>query len=109
MRNPLNSIINQNFKLQLTVTVLDKLASKYESVLKERMGSQNSDQIHLLAGFQLTQDIRKIIKDLGSVQKLQSASSKILKFLVSDILDFQRIKAEKFKTTMKSFNIEETI
>ena len=38
-----------------------------------------------------------------------NSSSKLLKHLVSDILDFSRIKAKKFNTVLKKFNIKETI
>ena len=41
--------------------------------------------------------------------RIQTSSTKLLKFLVSDILDFSRMKQNKFVKAISEFNIKEAV
>ena len=60
--------------------------------------------------------LKKFKKQLKSIQKqnfeglkVQESSTKLLKFLVNDILDFGQIKAGKFRKNITYFNSREAI
>ncbi len=48
-------------------------------------------------------------KKLGKNIKILKYSSKMLKFFVQDMLDFQIIRAEKVKKDITQFNLKEAI
>lgn len=73
MRNPLNSIYSQNIKL---IQVNEKLSDLIKTFMNKR-----SDK-------PLKKRIKRLQKELVESNKMQMSSSKILNFLVNDILDF---------------------
>jgi len=47
--------------------------------------------------------------DLGKIQQIQGASSNLLLYFVNDILDFSRIRSNKFQKSIQRFNIREAV
>mmetsp|Transcript_13968 Transcript_13968/g.21772 ORF Transcript_13968/g.21772 Transcript_13968/m.21772 type:complete len:94 (-) Transcript_13968:1035-1316(-) len=53
--------------------------------------------------------LRKFSTELGKIARVQNSSSKLLLFFVNDILDFSRIRANKFTKSISKFNIVEAV
>ena len=53
--------------------------------------------------------LQGIIDDLIVKSKMQNSSTKLLKFFVRDLLDFQQIKMNKLKKDVQSFNLREAV
>ena len=72
MRNPINSLHCQNINV--------------EGLIKNLSSVLDSNDIHTYKA--LKKELKYFLKELGFSIKIQNSSTKILKFLVSDILDF---------------------
>ena len=57
--------------------------------------------------------MRSILQEVHNEQseslKIQTSSTKILNFLVNDMLDFAQLRSGKFRRDLSSFNIKEAI
>ena len=53
--------------------------------------------------------LQSIIDDLIVKSKMQNSSTKLLKFFVRDLLDFQQIKMNKLKKDVQSFNLRDGV
>lgn len=109
MRNPINSILNQCSLLADIVYSLTNLLSSLQSkLMKLDQFDSNSlkDEIESIKKkFRFDSTMRKLEKSI----KIQTASTKILKFLVNDLLDFARLKSGKFRHEIKRFNIQDSV
>ena len=53
--------------------------------------------------------MNKIMEKLNYGLVVQDSSSKIMTFLVQDLLDYAQIKSGKFRINIKPFNIREMV
>ena len=94
MRNPLNSIYSQNLN---------------QAQLCEKLKEFIDSDISKIS----TQKMRSILQEVHNEQseslKIQTSSTKILNFLVNDMLDFAQLRSGKFRRDLSSFNIKEAI
>mmetsp|Transcript_12541 Transcript_12541/g.21114 ORF Transcript_12541/g.21114 Transcript_12541/m.21114 type:complete len:408 (-) Transcript_12541:644-1867(-) len=110
MRNPLNSIVNQNLHLANTLALLGDKATQIDQLFARIARQESVEEVQKLVAAQtLTAELRLIGGDLKKVCKIQSASAKILRFLVNDMLDFARLKQDKFVKEVKTFDIREAV
>ena len=91
LRNPLNSIYIGNYENQ-----------KYYESIKTIL---NQDEVTIVMKNQLLVIMEKLCKG----QRTLFSSTKIMKNLIQDLLDFTQIKAGKFRMNLASFNIRDTI
>ena len=91
MQNPLNSIIHSS-----------DLIHRMNIGLKEVKKSISDNA-------QASKKLQGIIDDLIVKSKMQNSSTKLLKFFVRDLLDFQQIKMNKLKKDVQSFNLREAV
>lgn len=57
----------------------------------------------------LKKRLKRLQKEQLESTKMQMSSSKILNFLVNDILDFSQLKSGKFRKDNSNFNIKEAV
>lgn len=94
MRNPLNSIYCQNIKqLQISEKMQDFLAKDFNQLSLKKIKNK----------------MKKYQKEYRESIKIQMSSSKILNFLVNDILDFAQMRSGKFRKDISNFNIKEAV
>ena len=86
LRNPLNSLIAQNTKK-------DALYQNIKDIC------QHNSYTEILG----------IIDELNDCSKVQNSSTKIMNFLIQDLLDFAQIKAGKFRKNIQEFNIQDAV
>lgn len=89
MQNPLNSIIHSSESIKTLLVDLKEFA-------KGLAGDAQSLLIN-------------IVEDMQSKSKMQNSSTKLLKFFVRDLLDFQSIKHKKLKKDIETFNVKDAI
>jgi len=93
MRNPLNSILSQNYKL-----------NELSNILQD---SLKSDKIKTFS--ELKSSIQGIIKDILVCAHIQGTSTKFLNFHVNDMLSLAQIDSHKFRKIISTFDINECI
>ena len=94
MRNPCNSIEGQNISQGL-------INSKLRAIIKDEL----LDEKHK----QLRGKLNVIAREFDSSFQIQNASTKMLKFLVNDILDLAQIRSGKFRKDLHNFDIRKII
>ena len=53
--------------------------------------------------------LRSISNQYNKSVKIQMSSTKLLKFLINDLLDFSQLRAGKFRKDCANFNLKESI
>ena len=53
--------------------------------------------------------VSSIFDKLFTAQRITSSSSKLMKFMIADILDFARMKENKLVTTLEEFDIRQIV
>ena len=66
-----------------------------EGLIKNLSSILDSNEIFTFKA--LKKELTYFLKEIGQSINIQSSSTKILRFLVSDILDFAQIKGGKFR------------
>ena len=94
MRNPLNSIHSQLIK---QTQVNEKMKEIIETYLKDKEHRK------------LKKKLNKIHREFVECTNINMSSSKILNFLVNDILDFSQLRFGIFRKDTFNFNIREAI
>ena len=106
MRNPLNSLLNQNAEVFMVINNMQVI----EEYLAEA-GSFNDPD--LFAEKMRTMDMASVFKnhmnDLRRIAGHWRSSSKMLHYYISNILDFSRIRQNKFRPKITRFDIVEAI
>ena len=88
MRNPINAIISQNL-LQKQINY------RFKEILNTKQAS--------------IEQLKSIIDDNEESIEVLGSSTKILGFLVNDLLDFAQLKAKKFRKDCSLFNLKTAI
>ena len=57
----------------------------------------------------LKKKLNKVSKEYDETLKVHNSSSKLLTFLVNDILDFAQLRSGKFRKDISYFNLKEAI
>ena len=91
MRNPSNSIRCQNL-------LQKQLNEKINELINSNIG-----------GRKLKSKLRKILRQYVETVRIQMSSERILNFLVNDILDFAQMRSGKFRKSIQTFNIVESV
>ena len=94
MRNPLNSIYGQNLKQK---QINDKLKDLIEK------------DFTLLSARKLKKCLISIRMEHKESIGIQRSSTKLINYLVNDILDFAQLKSGKFRKDISKFDIRESI
>ena len=100
MRTPLNSIISQNLGTHFNHKQMKRIIYDIGRVAAEAKMKKLSSLVKCLE--EVTHQL-----DLGL--QIQDSSSKIMKSLVGDILDFAQLQNGKFRKDEQFFNIRKTI
>ena len=93
MRNPTNSIYCQNI-------IQNQLNEKLQDLINDTKPISVS---------RIKKKLRSICNQHTESVKIQMSSTKLLKFLVNDILDFSQLRAGKFRKDCGNFNLKESI
>jgi len=93
MRNPINSIQCQNYKIE-------ELAKTIRDLVK----GNDINTIH-----RLKKEIQSISEELTDSSKIQLASTKLLNFYVGDMLSLAQINSKKFRKDNSNINLKDTI
>ena len=88
LRNPLNSLISQNIKKEALYKNIQKMIET---------GSMDIPEL------------KNILKELFTSNKVQSSSAKVMKYLIQDLLDFAQMKAGKFRKNIQEFDVKDII
>lgn len=91
MQNPLNSIIHSS-------DLIHRMSEGLKEVKKSLADNKPA-----------AKRLQVIIDDLIAKSKMQNSSTKLLKFFVRDLLDFQQIKMNKLRKDIQKFNLREAI
>ena len=94
MRNPINSLNSQNIKQ-------DQINEKFKNILSQDFTKTTPKKIK--------KKLKKLFKEYEGTLKVQKSSSKLLTFLVNDILDFAQLRSGKFRKDLSYFDIKEAI
>ena len=87
MRNPINSILSQNIKIEHCLNML-------EAILEEDISIQ-----------EMKTKVNELIQTLKKSNKVQQSSTKLLNHTVNDLLTFAQINGGKFRKNLSNFNI----
>ena len=90
LRNPLNSIQAQNIANKAQFDKLDQILQSQISETSIRA-------------------MKEIVQRLKQDQLVSLASTKVMKNIIQDMLDYAQIKAGKFRQNLKTFNVKTTI
>jgi len=93
MRNPINSIQCQNYKI--------------EQLIKTIVDLTKGNDIRSINRFK--EEIGSISEELDESCQIQLASTKLLNFCVGDMLSLAQINSRKFRKDCSNMNIKETI
>ena len=94
MRNPINALNSQNIKQA-------EINEKLKKIIMEDLDQISHRNIRL--------KLNSVYNEYDGTLKVQKSSSKLLTFLVNDILDFAQLKSGKFRKVISCFNIKEAI
>ena len=94
MRKPLNSIYSQNLKQT-------QINEKIKEILSIDFNKLSMDKLKSYLGQLREQSLQSI--------RIQSSSTKILNFLVNDMLDFAQLRNGKLRKDISQFDISEAI
>ena len=110
MRNPLNSILNQCCQFRFILEELKtQIVQIEQAYCKIRTLKDPKAIIRKLDHLKIVEKLKDFHKKASKSLKIQTSSCKLLKFLVSDILDFSRMKQNKFRKEIKEFNVQESV
>ena len=94
MRNPINSLNSQNIKQ-------DQINEKFKNILSQDFTKTTPKKVK--------KKLKSLFKEYEGTLKVQKSSSKLLTFLVNDILDFAQLRSGKFRKDLSYFDIKEAI
>ena len=94
MRNPINSLKSQNIKQEET-------NDKLKLIIEE--------DLDRISNRKLRKKLKAVSKEYDVTLKVQNSSSKMLTFLVNDILDFAQLRSGKFRKDISYFDIKEAM
>mmetsp|Transcript_4666 Transcript_4666/g.7064 ORF Transcript_4666/g.7064 Transcript_4666/m.7064 type:complete len:208 (+) Transcript_4666:171-794(+) len=104
MRNPINSILNQNLNQQ---TILDRIKHYIEDqqrALRAEEDRRSQQTLHAQIKW-----LKELFEDIAFSSKLQRSSSKLLNHQISCMLDFAQISSSKFQKEASYFDVYEAL
>ena len=94
MRNPCNSIEAQNIRQA-------QINSKLKTIIKEDLAGNKNKY--------LRSKLKVVAKEYDKSFEIQNASTKMLKFLVNDILDLAQMRQGKFRKDLHNFDLRKIV
>ena len=92
LRNPLNSITAINIQKEM-------LYQQLEDIIND----------HTLTHKQISSKLKPILIKMRQGKNIQQTSTKLIQFLVQDLLDYAQINQNKFRINVKEFNLINSI
>ena len=92
LRNPLNSITAINIQKEM-------LYQQLEDIIND----------HTLTQKQISSKLKPILIKMRQGKNIQQTSTKLIQFLVQDLLDYAQINQNKFRINVKEFNLINSI